>query len=62
MKATEKNVRLIDWAARSRKGEVCGILGCFIKPIRKCPHCGNYYCEEHSVVIDSVAHNWGRKP
>jgi len=45
------------WAARSRKGEVCGILGCPNKPlVKKCPHCGNHYCQEHAFVIDTPGH------
>ncbi|MBA7546933.1 hypothetical protein ES705_39334 [subsurface metagenome] len=44
------------WAARSRKGEVCGILGCQNKPVKKCFHCGNHYCQEHAFVLDTLGH------
>lgn len=44
------------WAAKSRKGEVCGIFGCPNKPTTKCEHCGNMYCEEHKWVIKTPAH------
>lgn len=35
------------WAARSRKGEICGILGCENKLDTQCPYCKNWYCAEH---------------
>jgi len=44
------------WAARSRKGEVCGIYGCSSKPIVKCEHCLNMYCHEHKFVLDMPGH------
>lgn len=44
------------WAARSRKGEVCGIFGCPNKPTVKCKHCFNMYCEEHKFVLDTPGH------
>lgn len=44
------------WAAKSRKGEVCGIFGCPNKPTIKCEHCFNMYCEEHKFVLDTPAH------
>ncbi|TET10082.1 hypothetical protein E3J84_04470 [Candidatus Aerophobetes bacterium] len=44
------------WAAKSRKGEVCGILGCQNKPVVKCKHCFNMYCEEHKGVLNTPAH------
>jgi len=44
------------WAAKSRKGEVCGIFGCLDRPVVKCAHCGNYYCEEHSFVLKTPGH------
>ena len=49
------------WAARSRKGEVCGILGCSNKPVAKCTHCGNYYCKEHQLVLETPGHKPGHK-
>jgi len=39
------------WSAKSRRKEVCGIFGCQLRPILECPHCGQYYCKEHAVVI-----------
>ena len=44
------------WAAKSRKGEVCGILGCGETPVVKCDHCGNHYCEEHKFVLETPGH------
>ena len=44
------------WAAKSRMGEVCGILGCDKQPYSKCEHCGNHYCEEHKWVIGLPGH------
>lgn len=45
-----------DWAAHSRKGEVCGIFGCHSQPVERCEHCGNHYCEEHRWVIRGPGH------
>lgn len=45
-----------EWKKRSEAGELCGILGCFNKPVVKCEHCGNHYCKEHQAVIDTIAH------
>lgn len=45
-----------EWAERSRRKEVCGILGCIQKPTVKCNHCQNYYCEGHKIVIGTPAH------
>jgi hypothetical protein len=44
------------WAARSRKGEVCGIFGCSGEPVIKCGHCNNHYCREHCFVIAQLGH------
>lgn len=44
------------WKEKSERGEVCGILGCLDKPVVKCPHCGNHYCEQHRFVMDTPAH------
>jgi len=44
------------WAAKSRKGEICGILSCPNKPTIKCKHCFNMYCYEHKWVIETPAH------
>jgi len=45
-----------DWAEKSRHGEVCGILGCMNKPVVKCFHCGNHYCQEHAFVLGTLGH------
>lgn len=39
---------LDNWIDRSKKGEVCGVLGCEFKPETKCQICKNYYCAEDS--------------
>lgn len=44
------------WAARSRQGEVCGIFGCQEKPVVKCDHCSNMYCNLHAGIIDMPCH------
>lgn len=49
------------WAARSRQGEVCGILGCPNDPAVRCEHCSNMYCEEHRFVLSTPAHLLVRK-
>lgn len=45
-----------DWAAHSRRGEVCGIFGCRNNPAVRCDHYGNYYCEGHSFVLKTPGH------
>lgn len=45
-----------EWKERSEKGEVCGIFGCQSKPALQCPHCRNWYCEDHKYVIGGVGH------
>jgi len=52
----EGMITLDEWAEKSRKGEVCGILGCQNKPVKKCPHCRNHYCQEHAFVLDTPGH------
>lgn len=47
---------LEEWIRKSKAGELCGILGCFIKPEGKCNHCGKYYCSEHKWIIDVPSH------
>ena len=42
------------WAAKSRKGEICGIYFCGNEPVIRCNHCGNWYCEEHKFVLDNT--------
>ncbi len=44
------------WAADSRAGEVCGIMGCLAPPVVRCAHCQNMYCEEHRFVLTTSAH------
>ena len=44
------------WAEKSRQGQICGILGCTDKPIVKCPHCGNHYCQDHAFVLSTPGH------
>jgi hypothetical protein len=36
-----------EYAERSRKEEVCGIINCPNNPTTQCPKCLNYYCYEH---------------
>lgn len=43
-------IQLAEWKKRSECGDVCGIFGCEGKPTISCPHCGNWYCSEHSIV------------
>jgi hypothetical protein len=53
--------KIDQWADRSRKGEVCGILGCPGEPVVKCDHCGNNYCALHAGVINTPAHQGGER-
>lgn len=46
-----------EWKERSQKGEVCGMLNCENPPVKKCHHCGNWYCEEHSFHIEMFGGN-----
>lgn len=39
-----------EWKKRSELGEFCGIFGCRVAPTVNCPHCGNWYCKEHSLL------------
>lgn len=39
-----------EWKKKSERCEVCGIFGCRGIPTVNCPHCGNWYCKEHSFV------------
>ena len=51
----------MEWAARSRKGIVCGmLLCCYNNPTSQCPKCSNHYCYEHlyshvHVVADDAS-------
>ena len=45
-----------DWKSRSEGGEVCGIFGCQNMPALQCPHCCNWYCDEHKYVIGGAGH------
>lgn len=44
------SMQIVEWRKRSECGEVCGILGCESIPIVSCPRCGNWYCDEHSLI------------
>jgi hypothetical protein len=33
-----------EWTDRSRRGEVCGVMGCKEKPTTRCVECGRHYC------------------
>lgn len=43
-----------EWAAASRRKEVCGIVGCRNEPWIKCSHCNNWYCREHQTTPGHV--------
>lgn len=45
-----------EWREKSKRGEVCGILGCPDPPEERCPHCGCHYCRDHKFVIHTPAH------
>ena len=47
-KINNLGVQVLEWKKRSECGEVCGMFGCGNIPTISCPHCGNWYCEEHS--------------
>lgn len=38
---------LKEWVGKSKKGEVCGVVGCDQKPTNKCTKCSNHYCYGH---------------
>lgn len=52
-----KKLDVEEWKKSSEQGEVCGILGCIANPTTRCKHCGNFYCDEHKIVIGTVAHS-----
>lgn len=39
-----------EWKKKSERREFCGIFGCRVMPTVNCPHCGNWYCKEHSSI------------
>lgn len=49
-------MRVEEWKKRSELGDVCGIFGCEGKPSVFCSHCGNWYCDEHSFVLQLPSH------
>lgn len=44
------STKIEEWKKRSENCDVCGIFGCEDIPTIHCPHCGNWYCKEHSRV------------
>ena len=52
----EGKIQIDEWKKRSECGNVCGIFGCDGIPIVFCPHCGNWYCSEHSFVLQLPGH------
>jgi hypothetical protein len=36
-----------EWISKSKKGELCGVLGCMHPPTSECPKCWNHYCSGH---------------
>ena len=36
-----------EWREMSKRGEVCGMFGCQVKPTSQCPECSKHYCYEH---------------
>jgi hypothetical protein len=43
-------IQIDEWKKKSENCEVCGIFGCRVIPTVNCPHCGNWYCREHSTM------------
>lgn len=43
-------MQVAEWKQRSECGDVCGIFGCEDKPTIHCHHCGNWYCNDHSLI------------
>ena len=35
---------LDEWSERSKRGEVCGMVGCQNTPTTQCPTCYRHYC------------------
>jgi hypothetical protein len=36
-----------EWGEKSKRGEVCNILGCKDPPTTQCPSCHLHYCYQH---------------
>jgi len=41
------DMRVKSWREASQRGDRCGILGCYMPPVKRCPFCGCYYCRSH---------------
>lgn len=55
--AEHRSAQTIDeWKKQSEEGKVCGILGCQGEPMVRCEHCGNWYCDDHKLVLKTPAH------
>jgi len=39
-----------EYIEASKKGLLCGIVGCLNKPEWQCPRCGHYYCGQHKNI------------
>jgi hypothetical protein len=46
---------LDEWSDKSKKGEVCGVLGCRQKPTTRCAKCSRHYCyqdlQNHKHIV-----------
>jgi len=55
-----------EWKEKSEQGEVCGILGCYQKPVIQCPKCLNWYCDGHKDIhfhkADEKVSEWLDEP
>lgn len=36
-----------EWEERSKKGQLCGVMGRSNEPTTRCPKCLKHYCYEH---------------
>ena len=43
-------VTAAEWDDKSKRGEVCGVLGCGEKATSRCPDCSRHYCYLHIKI------------
>ncbi len=54
IKVNTKMTSIIDeWSDKSKKGELCGVLGCGEKPTTMCAICFRHYCYQDLITCTS---------
>jgi hypothetical protein len=55
MKQLGIHISYDEWRNLSKKGERCGIVGCFQRPSNKCLTCKTWYCYQHSRIHNHIS-------